>query len=40
MKPPSPPLVWVTLVLALLTIGYVATPPVVIQQATALWSGE
>jgi hypothetical protein len=31
---------WVALVLAFLMIGYVATPPMAIQQATALWSGE
>ena len=28
---------WVALVLALLMIGYVVTPPVVIRQAAALW---
>jgi hypothetical protein len=38
MKPTAPPWVWVALVLALLMIGYVVTPPVVIQHAAALWS--
>jgi hypothetical protein len=33
MKPPSPPWVWVTLALALLTIGHVAAPPVLVRQA-------
>ena len=37
MKPPSPPWVWVALVLALLMIGDVVAPPVVIRQATTLW---
>jgi hypothetical protein len=35
MKPPSPPWVRVALALALLTIGYIATPPV--RQAATLW---
>jgi hypothetical protein len=39
MKSTSPPWIWVALVLALLVIGYVVTPPAVIQQATALWNG-
>jgi hypothetical protein len=38
MKSMSPPWVWIALALALLVIGYVVTPPAVIQQATALWS--
>ena len=38
MKSMSPPWVWIALVLAFLVIGYVVTPPAVIQQATALWS--
>jgi hypothetical protein len=39
MKSKSPAWIWVVLaVLALLVIGYVVTPPAVIQQATALWS--
>ena len=38
MKSVSPPWVWIALALALLVIGYVVTPPAVIQQATALWS--
>jgi Sec-independent protein secretion pathway component TatC len=33
MKSMSPPWVWIAL--ALLVIGYVVTPPAVIQQATA-----
>jgi hypothetical protein len=37
MKSMSPPWVWIALALALLVIGYVVTPPAVIQQATA-WS--
>ena len=37
MKPPSPLWVWVTLALALLTIGYVAAPPVLVRQAATLW---
>ena len=39
IKLTSRPWMWVALVLAFLMIGYVATPPVVMQQA-ALWSGE
>jgi hypothetical protein len=35
MKRTAPPWVWVALVLALLMIGYVVTPPAVIQQAAA-----
>jgi len=39
MTSKSPAWIWVVLaVLALLVIGYVVTPPAVIQQATALWS--
>ena len=38
MKSMSPPWVWIALALALLVIGYVVTPPAVIQQATALLS--
>jgi hypothetical protein len=37
MKSTSPTWVWVALVLALLMIGYVVTPPVVTRQAAALW---
>jgi hypothetical protein len=37
MRSTSPPWVWVALVLALLMIGYVVAPPVVIRQAAALW---
>jgi hypothetical protein len=38
MKSMSPPWVWIALALALLVIGYVVTPPAVIQQATTLLS--
>jgi hypothetical protein len=37
MKSTSPPWVWVALVLALFTIGYVAAPPVLVRQAATLW---
>ena len=37
MLPTSPPWAWVVLVLALIMIGYVVAPPVVIRQATTLW---
>ena len=41
MKSTSPPWVWIALaLLALLVIGYVVTPPAVIQQATALLSWD
>jgi hypothetical protein len=37
MKSTSPRWVWVALVLAMLTIGYVAAPAVLVRQAAALW---
>jgi hypothetical protein len=37
MRSTSPPWVWVALVLALLMIGYVVAPPVLIRQAATLW---
>jgi hypothetical protein len=37
MKSTSPRWVWIALVLAMLTTGYVAAPVVLVGQAAALW---
>ena len=37
MRSTSPPWLWVALALALLMIGYIVAPPVVIRQAATLW---